>query len=83
MNPTSNYEDVIPALIQWVKDLALLVSCGIGHRHGLDPALLWLWCRPTAVAPIQHLVWEHLKRKKKKILKFPQQLKKIQSYKTL
>ena len=20
----------------------IIVSCGVGHRHGLDPALLWL-----------------------------------------
>ena len=26
------------------------VSCGVGHRWGSDPALLWLWCRPAAVA---------------------------------
>ena len=24
----------------------------------LDPALLWLWCRPAAVAPIPFLAWE-------------------------
>ena len=24
----------------------------------MDPELLWLWCRPAAVAPIQLLVWE-------------------------
>ena len=36
----------------WVQSLASLsglstehVSCGIGHRHSLDPTLLWLWCR--------------------------------------
>ena len=23
-----------------------------------DPALLWLWCRPAAVAPLQSLAWE-------------------------
>jgi len=34
------------------------VSCGIGHRRGLDPALLWLWCRLAATAPIQLLAWE-------------------------
>ena len=22
------------------------MSCGVGHRHSLDPALLWLWHRP-------------------------------------
>ena len=34
------------------------MSCGIGHRHGCDPALLWLWCRPAAAALIQPLAWE-------------------------
>jgi len=34
------------------------VSCGVGHRHGLDPALLWLWGRPVATALIQPLAWE-------------------------
>ena len=28
------------------------MSCGIGHRCGLDPALLWLWDL------IQPLAWE-------------------------
>ena len=56
------------------------MSCGVGHRHGLDLALLWLWCRPVAAAPIGPLDWEHpfavgaaLKRqktKKKKKKKF-------------
>ena len=34
------------------------VSCGVGHRWGSDPALLWLWCRPASAAPITSLVWE-------------------------
>ena len=34
------------------------VSCGVGHRHGSDLALLWLWCRPAAIAPIRPLAWE-------------------------
>ena len=34
------------------------MSCGVGHRHGLDPVLLWLWCRPAATALIQPLAWE-------------------------
>ena len=49
------------------------MTCGIGHRHSSDPALLWLWYRPAAVALIGSLVWEHpyasgaaLKRKKKR-----------------
>ena len=59
------------------------MSCGIGHKRGLDLALLRLWCRPAAVAPIG-LVWEFLhaanlpqkakkkkKKKKKKILPPP------------
>ena len=31
------------------------VSFGVGHRCSSDPELLWLWHRPTAVAPIQPL----------------------------
>ena len=34
------------------------MSCGVGHRLGLDPALLWLWHRPAATAPIRPLAWE-------------------------
>ena len=30
----------------------------MGRRRGSDPALLWLWCRPVAAAPIRHLAWE-------------------------
>ena len=43
-NPTRNHEVVglIPGLAQWVKDLALL----------------WLWSRPAATAPIRPLAWE-------------------------
>ena len=63
-NPTRNHEVVglIPILAQWDKDLALL----------------WLWCRPTSVAPIHPLAWKppyamgaalKSKKKKKKLLK--------------
>ena len=34
------------------------MSCGVGCRRGLDPALLWLWPRPVATAPIRPLAWE-------------------------
>ena len=36
------------------------MSCGVGHRPGLDPELLWLWLwrRLVATAPIQPLAWE-------------------------
>ena len=34
------------------------MSCGVGCRLGSDPALLWLWCRLAAVAPIRPLAWE-------------------------
>ena len=29
------------------------MSCGVGRRHGSDHALLWLWRRPVATAPIR------------------------------
>ena len=50
----------------WVRTLASLSGlriwrcqdCGVGYRHASDPALLWLWCRPAAVAPTQPLGFE-------------------------
>ena len=34
------------------------MSCGIGHRGGSGPELLWLWRRPAATALIRPLAWE-------------------------
>jgi len=34
------------------------MSCGVGCRRGSDPALLWLWHRLAATAPIRPLAWE-------------------------
>ena len=34
------------------------MSCGVVHRHGSDPALLWLWHRLAATAAIGPLAWE-------------------------
>jgi len=34
------------------------MNCVVGRRHGSDPALLWLWCRLAATAPIRPLAWE-------------------------
>ena len=57
------------------------MSCGVGQRHGSDPMLLWLWCRPVATAPIRPQAWEppyalgmaleNTKKTKKKILPLP------------
>ena len=63
MNPTSIHEVAgsIPGLIQRVRDLALssiAMSCGVGRRCSSHPALLWLWCRLAAAAPIGPLAWE-------------------------
>ena len=71
-NPTSIHEDVgsIPGLAQGVRD-RVATSCGVGHRHSSDLALLWR--RLAAAALIQPLAWEPpyatgvaLKRPKKK-----------------
>ena len=36
------------------------MSCGVRRRRGLDLALLWLWRRLAAIAPIRPLAWEPL-----------------------
>ena len=61
VNENHEVAALIPGLAQWVKDPT--VNCGVGCRHGLDPELLWLWCRPAAIAPIRPLAWEsHMPR---------------------
>ena len=34
------------------------MSSGVGHRRSSDPALLWLWRRLVATAPIRSLAWK-------------------------
>ena len=34
------------------------MNCGVGHRCALNPKLLWLWHRLTAVALFRPLAWE-------------------------
>ena len=34
------------------------MSCGIGHRHGWDLVLLWLWLRLMVTALNRPLAWE-------------------------
>ena len=59
------------------------MSCGVGRRRSLDPALLQLWCRPAAVILIGPLAWglsyaagAALKSKKKKKKKKEEEKKK-------
>ena len=60
MNLTSIREDAcsLPGLTQGVKRSGVAVSWGVGRRCGSHLALLWLWGRPAATAPIQPLAGE-------------------------
>ena len=78
MNPTSIHEDEssIPGLAQWVKGSSIATSCDAGQRYDWDLALLGLWCRLAAAAPIQPIAQELLNvtlcgpKKKKKNRKY-------------
>ena len=85
-NPTSNREVAgsIPGLTQWVSDPRIAMSCGVEGRHGWNPSLLCLWCRPAATAPIRPLAWDPpyaagaaLKKKKKKKRKKKKEKKRV------
>ena len=68
-NPTHIQEDVgsIPGLTRWVKRAGAAAGYGEGHECGLDLALLWLWCRPAAMAwYLPYAAGAALKKKKKK-----------------
>ena len=58
MNPRSMRLQVRSLALLSVLTIGIAVNCGVGCRHGLDPVLLWLWCRPVARAPIGPLAWE-------------------------
>ena len=50
--------DPWPHSVGWGSTIGM--SWGVDCTCGLDPELLWLWCRPAAVAPNQLLAWELL-----------------------
>ena len=58
-NPPSIHEDMglIPASLSGLGS-GFAMSCGVGQRHGLDLAWLWLWCRPAAAPSIRPPAWE-------------------------
>ena len=76
---------LIPGLAQWFGDLALPRAVVQVADVAQIPCLLWLWCRPMAIAPIRTLAWEapfavgvaqemakrQKKKKKKSVWEFP------------
>ena len=59
-NPTRNHEAA--GFDPWPRSVGqgsgVVMSCVVGCRHGSDPVLLWLWCRPAATALIGPVAWE-------------------------
>ena len=51
-------QDQSLASLSGLRISGIVLNCGLGHRRGLDLALLWLWCRLAAVALIRPLAWE-------------------------
>ena len=62
MNPTRNHDGY--GFDPWPRSVGqgsgIAVSCGVGHRLGLDPEFLWLWLlyRWRSTALIRPLAWE-------------------------
>ena len=48
--------DPRPPSMGWGSSVA--IGCGVSGRSGSVLALLWLWRRPAATAPIRPLAWE-------------------------
>ena len=59
-NLTNIHEEMglIPGPTQWVKGWIISMGYGVGSRGSSELVLLWLWCRPEAVALIWPLVCE-------------------------
>ena len=55
--------ETIRLLVQSLASLVsqgsgITMSCSVDHRRSSDLALLWLWRRLAAVAPVRPLAWE-------------------------
>ena len=55
MNLTRIHEDACrfdPWPCSVGRGSSIAMSCGVGRRCGLDPMLLWLWCRLAVIVSI-------------------------------